>query len=99
MCKLCESCVSSCYCPRCPKNSVRTVCPVCEVDCNDAKCSIDPIVVTEHLQCNAAVFCQICIETTHGVKLTHQLMCMYCDEHEPEHKKRMGQEIKKWKTW
>jgi hypothetical protein len=86
LCKTCDGC-HGCYCPRCPKNP--NPCNPCTKDEDEAT------ILTEHYECSGEMFCQICVETEKGVKFTHQMMGMYCDEHEDAHKARMRDELQK----
>ena len=97
MCLQCKTCKVNCYCPRCPKNpDCITGCPVCGAKmCMDSSCigEANSIVFTEHFQCIAEVFCQICVEETHGIKMTHQLLGMFCSKHKDLHKQRMRDQV------
>ena len=97
MCLQCKTCKVNCYCPRCPKNPHCIAdCPVCGAkQCTDSSCigEATQIVFTEHYQCNAEIFCQICMEEKHGIKMTHQLPSMYCTAHKEIHKQRMRDKV------
>lgn len=87
-CKLCIQCVVNCYCPHCPKNPDR----LCSVD--TCQCSYETIL-TQHYACGSEMFCQICVETTTGVKFSRQLLGMYCDEHLEAAVTRLRKEMKR----
>jgi hypothetical protein len=50
-------------------------------------------VFTEHYQCIADTFCQICVEEKQELKMTHQIIGMYCSAHKEIHLQRLRDQV------